>query len=141
MAKDFELHPLCKMGFWITFGIWAYIQAVESFVGWIWQRGIQNPVKCLRWSMLGRNSVLFKSFEKQCPHYLNKVFVKTPESGLSVRNSYHKLKQPFHKLNATQSGLSFIGPALGNEISGKIQRTTSLNTLKHNLKKRNLNEI
>ena len=43
---------------------------------------------------------------------LNEVFMKTPESSSSLRNSYHKLQQPFRKTNTGQNALSFIGPAL-----------------------------
>ena len=68
-------------------------------------------------------------------------FCKTPESGLLVKNNYHKVKQSFHKLIIGQSCLPFIGPALGNKMPQKIERATSLRTLKHNLKKSNLNEI
>ena len=47
-------------------------------------------------------------FDKQCSHYLNKVFIKAPESGLSLRNSYHKLKQPFDKISTGQIDLSLV---------------------------------
>ena len=43
------------------------------------------------------NSIAFKDFNNHCPHYLNEVFMKAPESSSSLRNSYHKLKQPFYK--------------------------------------------
>ena len=50
------------------------------------------------------------------PHYLNEVFIKSPESSSSLRNSYQKLKQHFGKTNAGQNALSFIGPALRNKV-------------------------
>lgn len=68
-------------------------------------------------------------------------FCKTPESGLLVKNNYHKVKQSFHELNIGQSCLLFIGSALRNKMPQKIERTTSLRTLKYNLKKSNLDEI
>ena len=37
------------------------------------------------------NSIAFKYFDNQCPHYLNEVFMKAPESSSSLRNSYQKL--------------------------------------------------
>ena len=55
----------------------------------------------------------------QCLHYLNEVVVKSPESGLSLRNSYHKLKQPFGRTSIGQSALPLIGPALWNKDSRK----------------------
>ena len=51
------------------------------------------------------------------------------------------LKHPFRKTNIGQSPLSFIAPALWNEIPKEIKRTASLNTFKHKLKKYYLNEI
>ena len=33
------------------------------------------------------NSVVFKYFDNQCPHYLNEVFMKAPESRSSLRNA------------------------------------------------------
>ena len=55
----------------------------------------------------------------QCPHYLNDVFMKAPESSSSLRNSYQKLQQPFHKTNTGQNALSFIGPTLWNKVPKK----------------------
>ena len=47
--------------------------------------------------------MVFKYFDKQCPCYLNEVFVKTTKSCLSLRNSFHKLKQPFCKTSIGQN--------------------------------------
>ena len=81
------------------------------------------------------NSSAFKYFDNQCPHYLNEVFMKAPESSLSLRNSHQKLKQPFRKTKTGQNALSYIGLALWNKVPKEIKRTTSLNAFKHNLKK------
>ena len=48
------------------------------------------------------NSNVFKCFDIQRPHYLNEVFVKVPESSLLLRNSFHKLKQPFRESDTGQ---------------------------------------
>ena len=37
------------------------------------------------------NSIAFKHFDNQCPHYLNEVFKKAPQCSSSLRNSYQKL--------------------------------------------------
>ena len=58
------------------------------------------------------NSIVFKYFDNQCPHYLNVDFMKAPEFSLSLRNSYQKLEQPFRKISAGQNALSFIGPVV-----------------------------
>ena len=71
---------------------------------------------------------------------MNKVSAKISEYGLSLRNSYHKLKQPFCKTSIGQNVLSFIDPALWHKIPDEIKRTTNLNTFKHNLKKHYLKE-
>ena len=81
------------------------------------------------------NSIVFKYFDNQCPHYLNEVFMKAPESSSSLRNSYQKLQQPFRKTNTGQNALSFISPALWNKVPEEIKRITNLNVFKHNLKK------
>ena len=60
------------------------------------------------------NSIAFKHFDNQCPHYLNEIFMKAPESISSLRNSQQKLQQPFRKTNTGQNALSSIGPALWN---------------------------
>ena len=62
------------------------------------------------------NSIAFKYFGNQCPHYLNEVSMKAAESSSPLRNSYQKLQQPFCKTNIGQNALSFIGPALWNKV-------------------------
>ena len=62
------------------------------------------------------NSFSFKYFDNQCPYYLNEAFMKAPESSSSLRNSYQKFQQPFHKTNTGQNVLPFIGPALWNKV-------------------------
>ena len=76
----------------------------------------------------------------QCPHYLNEVFMKAPESSSSLRNSYQKLQQPFRKTNTGQNALTFTGLALWNKFPKEIRKTTNLNVFKQNLKKHNLKE-
>ena len=87
------------------------------------------------------NSIAFKYFDNQCPHYLNEIFIKAPESSSSLGNSYQKLQQPFRKINTGQNALSFIGSALWNKVPEEIKRTTNLNALKHYLKKHYLKEL
>ena len=87
------------------------------------------------------NSIAFKYFDNQCPHYLNEVFMKASESSSSLRNSYQKLQQHFRRTNTGQNALSFIGPELWNKVPPKIKRTTNLNTFKHNLKKHSFKEF
>ena len=87
------------------------------------------------------NSIAFKYFDNQCPHYLNEFFMKAPESSSSLRNSYQKLQQPFCKSNTGQNALSFIGSALRKNVPEEIKRTTNLNAFKHNLKKHYLKDL
>ena len=72
---------------------------------------------------------------------MNEVFMKTPESSSSLRNSYKKLQQPFRKTNAGQNTFIFISPALWNKVPEKIKRTTNLTAIKHNLKKHYFKEL
>ena len=88
------------------------------------------------------NSIAFKYFDNQCPYYLNEVFMKAPEPSSSLRNSYQKLQQPFRKTNTGQNALSFIVSVLWNKVpEKKIKRRTILNTFRHNLRKRYLEEL
>ena len=66
------------------------------------------------------NSIAFKYLDNQCPHYLNEVFMKAPESSSSLRNSSQKLQQPVRKTNTGQNALSFIVPAFWNKVYEKI---------------------
>ena len=77
------------------------------------------------------NSIAFKYFDNQCPHYLNEVFMKAPESSSSLRNNYQKRQQPFHKTNTGQNTIPCIGSALGNKVPEESKRTTNLNAFKH----------
>ena len=87
------------------------------------------------------NSIAFKYFDNQCPHYLNEVFMKAPESSSLLRSSYQKLQQPLGKTNTGQNALSFIGSTLWNKVPEEIKRITNLNAFKHNLKKHYSKEL
>ena len=87
------------------------------------------------------NSIAFKYVDNQCPHYLNEVFIKAPETSSSLRNGYHKLQQPFRKTSTGQNPLPFIGQALWNKVPDEIKRTTNQNAFKYNLKKHYLKEL
>ena len=62
-------------------------------------------------------------------------------SDLSLRNSYHELKQPFRKTGIGQNALYLIAPSLWYKIPKEAKRTTSLNKFKHDFKKNYLAEI
>ena len=66
---------------------------------------------------------------------MNKVFKKTSESGLSLRSSCHKLKQPFSKTTIGQNDLSFSlllvrGIKSQNNLIEQLASTHSNITLK-----------
>ena len=75
------------------------------------------------------------------PYYLNEVFQFAPESNVSLRNSFLKLKRPFRNTNTGQKALSFIGPSFWNQIPETLKETDKLNTFKHNLKKHFFNQM
>ena len=54
----------------------------------------QKEFKTIKWLPMKQRFNQYRYFKKQCPHYLNKVFVKTTKPSLSLRNSYHKHKLP-----------------------------------------------
>lgn len=67
------------------------------------------------------NSIAFKYVYNSCSHYFNKIFIKAPESSLSLRSSYPRLKQLFCNTSTDtstdQKVLSFIVPVLESKIS------------------------
>ena len=57
------------------------------------------------------------------------------------RNSFAKLKRPFHKTNTGQKTLSYIGPSLWNNLPETTKKPLNdLNTFKHNVKSLYLNQ-
>ena len=87
------------------------------------------------------NSIVFKYMNNQCPNYLNEVFQAVPESNIQTRGSFLKLKCPFHKTNAGQMALSYIGPTIWSKTLDTLKRTKYLNTFKHNLKEHYSKEL
>ena len=73
----------------------------------------QKEFETINWLPLKKDiivhkSTAFKYFDNQFPHYLNEVFMKARESSSSLRNSYQKRQQPFHKTNTGQNAFPFI---------------------------------
>ena len=87
------------------------------------------------------NSIAFDYFDNPCPHCLNEVLTKAPESTSLLRSSCQKLQQPFLKSNTGQNALSFIGPTLLNKVPEEIKRTVNLNAFKHNFTRHYLKEL
>ena len=76
-----------------------------------------------------------------CPHYLNEVYKYTPQCKIESKSNFAKLKVPFRKTNMGQNDLSYIGPSLWNNLPGSLKKTTDLNTFKHNLKNKYLDNL
>ena len=87
------------------------------------------------------NSIVFKYVNNQCPNYLNEVFQPAPENNIQTRWSFLKLKCPFHKTNAGQMALSYIGSTIWGKTPDMFTRTNDLNTFKRNLKEHYLKEL
>ena len=81
------------------------------------------------------NSIVFKYVNNQCPNYLNEVFQTAPENNIQTRGSFLKLKCPFHKTNAGQMALSYIGPTIWIKTHDTLKQTKNRNTFNHNFKK------
>ena len=60
------------------------------------------------------NSITFKYFDNQCPHHLNEVSIRAPESSSPLRHSYQKFQQLFDKTSTDQNTSFFIRPGLWN---------------------------
>ena len=86
-------------------------------------------------------SIMFKFINGNCPFYLNGTFEFVPESNVSLRHYFLKLKPPFRNTNNGQKVLSFIGPSFWNQIPETLRKTNNLNTVKHNLKKHFFNQM
>ena len=87
------------------------------------------------------NVIKFKFVNNAGPHYLNEVYEYVPQCIIESRSNFAKLKAPFRKNNMGQNGLSYIGPSLWNNLLGYLKKTTVLNTFKHNLKKKYLDNL
>ena len=63
---------------------------------------------------------------------------KKPVGGLFVPHllswKWLKLKCSFHKTNAVQMVLTYIGPTIWSKIADTLKRTKNFNMFKHNLK-------
>ena len=87
------------------------------------------------------NSIAFKYVNNQCPNYLYEVFQTAPENNIQNRGSFLKLKCPFHKTDAGQMALTYIGPTIWRKTLDTLKRTKNLNTFKQNLKEHYLQEL
>ena len=88
------------------------------------------------------NAITFKFVNNACPHYLNEVYEYAPQWRIESRSNFVKFKVPFQKTNMGQSGLSYIGPSLWNNLLKKsLKKPTVLNTFEHNLKKKYLGNL
>ena len=72
---------------------------------------------------------------------MNEVFRPAENMRMSTRNSFLKLPYHFRKTNTGQKGLSYIGPAIWNNIPEIIKKTRNLNTFKHKMKHYYLNDL
>ena len=87
------------------------------------------------------NAITFKFANNACPHYLNEVYEYVPQCTIESISNFAKLNIPFQKTNLGQNGLSYIGLSLWNSLLGSLKKTTIMNTFKHNLKKKYLDNL
>ena len=73
-------------------------------------------------------------FTKNCPNYLDEIYVPLETNGVHTRSSYQKLNVPHRKTNVGQKALSYVGPSLWNNLNKTLKTSTSLNAFKHNIK-------
>ena len=66
---------------------------------------------------------------------MSDIFKLAGENGMSTRNGFQKLSQPFRKTNQGQKALSYIGPSVWNKLPEQIKKTINLNTFKHSVKR------
>ena len=87
------------------------------------------------------NAITFKFVKSVFPHYLNEVYEYAAQCRTESRSNFVKLKVPFRKTNMEQNGLSYTGPSLWNNLPGSLKKPTDLNTFKHNLKNKYLDNL
>ena len=102
---------------------------------WLWKfktlSWIRNP-DLLSWPV--------KFVSNACPHYLNGVYEYAAQCRIESKSNFAKLKVPFWKTNMAE--WSFIHWYLSMEQSTWIfEKNTILNTFKHNLKKKYLDNL
>ena len=119
--------------FWLQLDKMTHISHKE-FKILNWLRVTERFNQCI-------NSIVFKYVNNQCPNYLHEIFQTAPENNIQTSGSFLKLKCPFHKTNAGQIVLSYIGPTIWNKTPDLLKRINNLNTFKHNLKEQYLKEL
>ena len=87
------------------------------------------------------SAFVFKFFNKICPSYMSDIYIPSTNQGISTRNSYLKLIQPFRKTTQGQNCLSYISPAVWNKLPKAIKSAKNINTFKHDVKKHYLNAM
>ena len=119
--------------FWLQLDKMTHISHKE-FKILNWLRVTERFNQCI-------NLIVFKYVNNQCPNYLHEIFQTAPENNIQTSGSFLKLKCPFHKTNAGQIVLSYIGPTIWNKTPDLLKRTNNLNSFKHNLKEHYLKEL
>ena len=72
---------------------------------------------------------------------MSDIFYPVTNRRASTRNSFLKLDQPFRKTTQGQNSLSYISPAIWNELPEKIKSCNNANTFKHKVKEHYFNEV
>ena len=107
----------------------------------------EEDFKTINWLPVDRrvqkslNVTFFKYVNNACPYYVKEVFEYASQGRISSRNNYARLKVPFRKTTMGQESLSYIGPSVWNKLPSSMKRNISLNTFKHDMKKRYLQEL
>ena len=108
-----------------------------------WERIWSWKFKTLSWI---RNPDLLswpvKFVSNAYPHYLNGVYEYAAQCRIESKSNFAKLKVSFWNTNMGQNGLSYIGLSLWNNLPGSLKKkNTILNTFKHNLKKKYIDNL
>ena len=90
------------------------------------------PVSCR--ANQNMSTLVYKFFNGQSPAYMDSVFSIANQS-VRTRHSFQKLIQPSRKTVPGQRALSYVGPALWNQLPETIKTCGSANCFKHALKR------
>ena len=104
----------------------------------------EEEFKLIDWLLISKrvdpciNTITYNFVSNTCSYYLNEIFEFAPHCSIGTRNNFSKLKNCFRKTNIGQKSISCIGPSIWNCLPDSVKRGNSLNTFKHNVKKRYL---
>ena len=86
-------------------------------------------------------SLVYKFFNGHGPVFMSSIFTSSNRRGIATRRSFQNLVQPSRKTVQGQRSLSYVGPALWNQLPEQVKSCCSTNSFKHALKRHFFNQL